>query len=210
MGLTVFSRVSKNTHTHTSFGGFSSVPLHFFTNFAFGPITRRRRSAIEARTRRSSKNNLFLKSSRSSPTQGGTCDKMDYDNAGNMQAHEMSNKMMSMVIKVGCRRKEHALASHCRTARTCRSPTTCPGGRARWVVLDTTEIHPDTSGEVLDKVCRLHSRPLGECTDAHADFGHLQDRRQTVPSMILTCSWRDNVCPTHGSSSRWQVCDATP
>ena len=108
---------------------------------------------MEARTRRSSENHFFFLSPPARLRhKSGTCDKMDYDTAGNMQAQddEMSNKMMSMVIKVGCKKdvveKITPVLPIAGRART---------GRARWVVVDTTEIHPDTSHEVLDKVCRL-------------------------------------------------------
>ena len=93
---------------------------------------------------------------------------MHRDTAGKKQGQygEISNKMKSLVIKVGCKKDfvEKNTPVLPIAGWTCESllkkSDDMPGWKGAVVFLDTSEIHPDTLYDVLDKVCKLPSRPL--------------------------------------------------
>ena len=93
---------------------------------------------------------------------------MDCDTAGNKQEQydEISNNMKSMVIKVGCKKdfvekNTPVLPMADWTGESLlKKSDDMLGWKGAVVFVDTTEIHPDTLYDVLDKVCKLPSRPL--------------------------------------------------
>ena len=93
---------------------------------------------------------------------------MDCDTAGNMQEQydEISNNMKSMIIKVGCEKdfveKNTPVLSIAGWAceSLLKKSDDMPGWKGTMVFVDTTEIHQDTLYDVLDKVCKVPSRPL--------------------------------------------------
>ena len=98
----------------------------------------------------------------------GTCAKMHCDTAGNKQEQyeEISNKMKRMVIKVGCKKdfiekNTPVLPMADWTGESLlKKSDDMLGWKGAVVFVDTTEIHPDTLYDVLDKVYKLRSRPL--------------------------------------------------
>ena len=93
---------------------------------------------------------------------------MHCDTAGNKQEQydEISNKMKRMVIKVGCKKdliekNTPVLPIAGWTGESLlKKSDDMLGWKGAVVFVDTTEIHPDTLYDVLDKVCKLPSRPL--------------------------------------------------
>ena len=76
---------------------------------------------------------------------------MDCDAAGNKQEQydEISNKMKCMLPIAGWTGES-----------LLKKSDDMLGWKGAVVFVDTTQIHPDTLYDVLDKVCKLPSRPL--------------------------------------------------